>query len=385
MAPLSLVPPVLPDLFTQRFGHVPTHVASAPGRVNLIGEHTDYNGGFVFPAAIDLRLTVLARVTDGPSQIASLDYDGVTEFTTDLLLPGSVTGWARYAAGVAWAIGRLDFPRLPNVQALVMSDIPIGSGVSSSAALEMAFATLWNELGGLGLTHPEMAAISREAENHYAGVTCGIMDQMASAMGRADHAFFLDTHTLELQYAPVPHDLRIVLCDTTASRALAASAYNERVQECAAACQATGVDSLRNATLADLDRAGAQLSPTVYQRARHVLTENDRCRAFASALQAGRLDEVGDLMRASHASLRVDYEVTSDALDAMADAANAAPGVIGARMTGAGFGGACVALVQADRIEEFIAATQPRYQTVTGLQGRFTVCRAAPGAIAGPL
>jgi len=379
-----MVPPVLVERFAEIFGHTPTFVAAAPGRVNLIGEHTDYNDGFVFPAAISLRLYVAASITNGPSHLASTEFDDTASFDTSIQQPGTVSGWAGYAAGVAWALGQQGFTNLPNVNALVMSEVPIGSGVSSSAALEMAFGALWNEIGGLGLTLSELARIGQLAENRYVGVNCGIMDQMASAMGRDNHAFFLDTRSLEIDFAPLPSNVRIVLCDTRASRALAESAYNERRSQCESAAAVLGVPALRDASLADLDRAGSQVSPLVYQRARHVITENDRCREFAVALREGALDRAGDLMRASHASLRVDYQVTGDALDAMSDAANRAPGVYGARMTGAGFGGACVALVRADDLDAFITATGTAFLAATGREGRFIVCRAVDGARAQP-
>jgi len=366
-------------LFTNRFDGVPDFAAVAPGRVNLIGEHTDYNDGFVFPAAIDRGLYVAVRVTDGPSRLYSKQAGEGAVFDAGEVVPGALQGWAKYPAGMAWTLRQRGFSA-PNIEAYVDSDIPMGSGVSSSAAIELAFGVIWNAIGHLGIPHEELAKMGQYCENRFVGVNCGIMDQMASAMGRKGQAMFLDTRTLEIQYAPVPEGLVIVLCDTKKPRSLTESAYNERRSQCEEASAILGVEKLRDADLAGLEAAKGRMSDVVYRRARHVITENARCLDFKTALHNGDAAEIGRLMAGSHASLRDDYEVSCRELDAMAEAASAAPGCVGARMTGAGFGGACVALVRAEDVEAFQRETLRRYDEATGLGGQAMACRIVDGA-----
>jgi galactokinase len=366
--------------FEKRFGQPPEVVAVAPGRVNLIGEHTDYNEGFVFPAAIDRQLYVAAAVTGGPTTLHSSELGEGHEFDANEVRPGDTKGWAAYAAGIAWVLRQEHGARPPEIMALVSSDVPIGSGVSSSAAIELAFAVAWNELAGLGLSNIELAKVGQRCENGFIGLQSGIMDQMASAMGRSGHALFLDTRSLEIEYAPIPNGLTIVICDTGKPRALTDSAYNERRSQCEAASVAMGVATLRDATLADLDAQRAVMDPLIYRRAMHVITENGRCQDFKKVLEAGDIGAIGELMRASHESLRHDYEVSSPELDAMAEAAWVAPGCVGARMTGAGFGGACVALVREDLLAQFVQSASVAYTASSGLAGQFLPCKAVDGA-----
>jgi galactokinase len=368
-------------LFEAHFGHGPTIFAVAPGRVNLIGEHTDYNDGFVFPGAIDRGLYIAARVTDGKSQVVSRQLGAGDGFDAASVAPGGgMESWSKYPAGMAWALRQHTGVALPNIEAYIDSDIPIGSGVSSSAAIEMAFGVVWNAIANLTLANAELARLGQVCENQFVGVNSGIMDQMASAMGREGMAMFLDTRTLEIAYAPVPAGTTVVLCDTKKPRALTDSAYNERRSQCEEASRILGVEKLRDANLEQLEAAKGQMSDVVYRRARHVITENDRCERFKEVLDSGDLDEAGRLMRASHESLRDDYEVSCRELDAMADAAAAAPGCIGARMTGAGFGGACVALVRESELEAFIKSTLAAYDKATGLGGEAMACRLVEGA-----
>lgn len=366
-------------LFQAHFGEEPTIVAIAPGRINLIGEHTDYNDGFVFPAAIDRGLYLAAKEIDGPSQMYSRQLQDGEEFDAPSEGPGKLTSWSKYPAGMAWAL-RYRGVEVGNLMAFVDSDIPVGSGVSSSAAIEMAFGVTWNEYRNLGISNPELAKLGQLCENQFVGVNSGIMDQMASAMGKENRAMFLDTRSLEIQYAPVPDGVSVVLCDTKKPRALTDSAYNERRSQCEEASQILGVTKLRDATISGLEAAKGQMSEVVYRRARHVITENDRCLAFKDALHAGDLATAGALVKASHVSLRDDYEVSCLELDAMADAANAAPGCIGARMTGAGFGGACVALVYTEQLDAFREATLSAYTQATGRVGEAMACRIVDGA-----
>lgn len=367
------------DGFVRQFGVNPQVVAVAPGRVNLIGEHTDYNGGFVFPAAIDRQLYVAASITDGSTQTFSEELGAGTSFAAASVGPGEIDDWSKYAAGVAWAL-RERGSEPSNILAYVASDVPIGSGISSSAAIELAFGVAWNHLDHLGLEPKALAIVGQRCENGFIGLNSGIMDQVASALGKRDCAIFLDTRTLDIEYSRIPEGLAIVLCDTGKPRALTDSAYNERRSQCEAAAAVMGVPALRDADEALLQRFHDQLEPKVYKRALHVVTENERCRAFRRALETFDVHSIGNLMRASHESLRDDYEVSSRELDAMAESAWAAPGCVGARMTGAGFGGACVALVQPDRAEEFVEHAQREYQSRVGLSGLFLPCKAVDGA-----
>jgi galactokinase len=366
------------ELFRARYGEDPQTIGVAPGRINLIGEHTDYNDGFVFPAAIDRVTYVAASVTEGPTQLFSEQVGEGESFDATTAQPGELKPWAVYPAGMAWALRGKG--AIPNLKVVVTSDVPRSGGVSSSAALEMAFGVVWNGLAKLGLTNPELAILGQKCENGFVGVNSGIMDQMASAMGKRLHAMFLDTRSLEIQYAPIPDGLSAVLCDTRKPRALTDSAYNERRSQCEAASAALGVSKLRDATIAGLEAKKAELGDVVYRRARHVISENDRCVSYKEALASGDLEQVGRLMLASHESLRDDYEVSCMELDAMAEAARQAPGCVGARMTGAGFGGSCVALVKTDQLEGFVEQTLSRYASVAGRHGEALSCGIVDGA-----
>ncbi|MEQ1822971.1 MAG: galactokinase [Fimbriimonadaceae bacterium] len=360
------------DRFRQEYGHQPDFVVRAPGRVNLIGEHTDYNDGMVFPAAIDRNIWLAVRKIEGRSRLFSGELGSGDSF--DANNPElDVRGWAAYAAGMAQAMGGGS-----NVEAYLWSDIPVGAGVSSSAALELAFGVAWNHLDNRNFSASELARFGQACENNYVGVNCGLMDQMACACGREGHAMLYDVRADTLRYAPIPTDIQIVLCDTTKSRELAASKYNERRSECEEACRFLGVNSLRDAAYQDLPRSDQ--NETWLRRARHVISENSRCEAFADALDRSSREEMGNLMKASHMSLKVDYEVTSTELDAMANAAWGSTGCIGARMTGAGFGGACVALVDSKLLEDFVAQCAKRFKETTRIDGQFMVCKAAQGA-----
>lgn len=366
--------------FRRRFGGEPEVVAVAPGRVNLIGEHTDYNGGFVFPAAIDQELWLAASISD-LTRLHSLELGDAPEFDCGSVEPGIDLGWATYPAGTAWAFREAGH-NVPNLIGVVGSSVPIGAGVSSSAAIEMAFAVAWDHLLGLGLSAPDRAKLGQRCENGFLGVQSGLMDQMASASGLAGHALLFDTLTLAIEPVPLPSQLQVLLCDTGVSRKLAAdpnvagdSWYNERRGQCELVAEMLAVPNLRMLDRARLEQRKGELPEVAYRRARHVLTENERCVEFADALRRGQMDRLGPLMRASHESLRDDYEVTGEALDRMAEACWAAPGCVGARMTGAGFGGACVALVERDRVAEFIESASRSFGG-----GRFVPCEIVDGA-----
>jgi galactokinase len=375
-----VTPDALLESYRSVFSANPTHRAVAPGRVNLIGEHTDYNEGFVFPAAIDRTVSIAARVADGPSRLKSMQKRDVSEFSTKDVHPKNVAGWAAYAAGVAWSLKQRTGITVPNIEAIVQSTVPLGSGVSSSAALELAFASLWNDLADLGLSNKDLAFVCQTAENRYVGVNCGIMDQMASAMGKADTAMFMDTRSMEIDYVSIDPEWAIVVCDTKKPRALTDSAYNERRSQCEEAARLLGIPSLRDATTHSLAQLRGIASDVVFRRARHVITENERCREFRSGLASQDIERVRGLMAESHQSLQKDYEVSCEELDLMVDACRSAPGFIGSRMTGAGFGGCCVALAQVRLASEFCDSAQTAYRNSTGREGSLFVCRAVEGA-----
>lgn len=370
----------LAELFQSRHASQPDLLAIAPGRVNLIGEHTDYNDGFVFPAAIDKEVLVAAKVSEVPTSLFSEQTGEGESFDAATVVPGQVAGWAAYAAGMAWVLREHTGQPMPNLTAVVSSTVPMGSGVSSSAAIEMAFGVTWNKAASLGIDNKTMARLAQRCENEFVGVNCGIMDQMASAMGKASHAMFLDTRSLDIQYASIPDDLVIVICDTKKPRALTDSAYNERRSQCEEAARTMGVSTLRDASIAGLESNVDRMSEVVYKRARHVITEDARSLRFRIALQEENKPEIGELMRASHISLRDDYEVSCVELDAMAESCWEQTGCVGARMTGAGFGGACVALVEKDKLESFIKEATSAYQTRTQIVGSLMVCHAVDGA-----
>jgi galactokinase len=374
------------DRFRAHFGFDATHLSVAPGRVNLIGEHTDYHDGFVFPAAIDRVTYVAAAVTDGPTTLISTSMGEAAAFDVNSVSPGEVSDWGRYVAAVGWSARR--FGTMPNLCAAVDSNVPSGSGVSSSAALELAFGVLYNAIGGLGRSLPQLALDSQFAENEFVGNKCGIMDQMASACGQRGQAMFLDTRSLEIAYGPLPEDLSLVLLDTkTPRRADDWKIYRRRRYAGEYAAKVMGIPAsgdgaskLREASMEQLDFYSDVLTEVNYRRAKHVITENQRCIDFKSALEHGDQDSVGKLMHASHVSLREDYEVTSPELDAMASAAWGSPGCVGARMTGAGFGGACVALVHTNQLPDFANACSSAYEKATGRTPEILVCQAEDGA-----
>lgn len=343
------------EAFRERFGGEPRWRARAPGRVNLIGEHTDYNEGFVLPFAIDRAVWVAARPrSDRQVHLIAADFGEEARFALDGLAPGGVRGWAAYPAGVAWALEGAGM-RLPGLEAAFAGDVPIASGLSSSAAVEVAFAVTWAALGGHEVPRLELARLCQRAENEFVGVRCGIMDQMAALFGRRGCALLMDCRSLETRPVPIPEEAVILVADSGVRRALAASAYNERRAQCEEAVRRLrarypGIRALRDVTPAQLEAARAELPEGIYRRARHVVTENERVMQAVAALARGDLQALGELLNASHESLRGDYEVSAPELDTLVEAARSVSGVYGARLTGAGFGGSILALVRREAV-----------------------------------
>jgi galactokinase len=341
--------------FLARYDQTPAGLCAAPGRLNLIGEHTDYNDGFVLPFALD-RGTFAAAA---PHQDAVLELTsrqaggfgasplGRIEIPLDSVAPGSVTGWAAYPAGVVWALREAGYP-VPGARVAVDSDLPQGAGLSSSAALECAVALALTELAGLDVVRPELAAIARRAENDFVGVPTGIMDQSAALLCQAGHALLLDCRSGETDSVPLDparSGLALVIIDTRARHALTESGYGARHIECEEAARALGVRTLRD--VAGPESLSALADPVLRRRARHVITENQRVLETAALLRRGKVDEIGRLLNESHASLRDDFEISWPEADVAVDAA-AGAGALGARMMGGGFGGSVIALLPQD-------------------------------------
>jgi galactokinase len=364
--------------FTQRFGSPPEAIVRAPGRVNLIGEHTDYNDGFVLPMAIDRAIWIALRPRlDRHMVVHSLDFAETVEF--DLHRLEKRSGWAEYLKGVAWALQQ-DAHRLRGFEAVVAGDVPIGAGLSSSAAWELATARAFAYTSGFAWDAAAMAKLGQRAENQWVGVNCGIMDQMISAAGKADHALLIDCRSLATQAVPLPAETMVVVLDTATRRGLVDSVYNERRAQCEAAAKFFGVKALRDVTLDQLNARRDRLDRTVYRRARHVIGENDRTQHAVAAMKRNDAIELGQLMQLSHMSLRDDFEVSSHELNLMVECAERQSGCCGARMTGAGFGGCAVALVRRKAVEEFNARVTEEYYAATGLKPNLYVCAATNGA-----
>ncbi len=365
--------------FEKQFNASPAFVVRAPGRVNLIGEHTDYNDGFVLPLAIDRATWIALRPRpDRQVVVHALDLDEQDIFHLDDLAPRPGS-WANYVRGVAWALRQHGCVG-PGWEGVMAGDVPIGAGLSSSASVEMAVARAFAAVAGWPWEAPRMALIGQYAENKWVGVNCGIMDQMISAAGVADHALLIDCRTLETTPFPLPAGIAVAVLDTATRRGLVDSAYNERRAQCEAAARHFGVKALRDVTIAQLEAARAELDPVTYRRARHVITENNRVLQACEAMRKGDAVTLGGLLNASHISLRDDFQVSSRELDAIVEAAQAHPGCLGARMTGAGFGGCAVALVQEAATGAFVASVAERYTARTGLTPRIYICRATAGA-----
>ena len=379
------------NIFSETFRYAPVHIARAPGRVNLLGEHVDYNDGFVLPAAID-RATYIAFSPTDSDQTTLIAADlGQRAFFSPQTIPSKtqtdsspLPEWAHYPAGVMWALLEKELST-PALNAVYSSNVPRGSGLSSSASVEMAFAIAWQTLGGWTLPAMQHALLGQKAENQYVGVNSGIMDQFASACGVENNLLLLDCRSLEWKTIPLPDEVAIVIADTTVRRKLTSGEYNKRRAACEEAVRLLQEDlpdikSLRDVSVQDFNRFAGKLPDEVSKRGRHVVEEIERTNQAEALLEVGNIQRFGELMNACHVSLRDLYEVSCPELDVMVRIAQSLEGCYGARLTGAGFGGCTVNLVTREKADEFAQSLARGYQSETRLQPEIYITRASKGA-----
>ena len=382
--PRSHTPGEIAQKFTAHFGTKP-EIYRAPGRVNLIGEHTDYNDGFVLPAAVDLSCWVgVVPRGDRKLVIYAENYSEEVEVDLDALTAWVKRPSAAYPVGVAWALEQAGH-RLRGCDLYIAGDVPMGSGLSSSASIEVATALALLEVAGIQLDRTQVALLCQRAENDFVGARCGIMDQFISCHGKAEHALLLDCRSLHARAIPLPADAALVVCNTMVKHNLAANEYNNRRAECEEGVRLLktafpAIVALRDVTSAQLEQQRRLLPGKIYQRCRHVVTENERVLHAAAAFEKGDSLTIAKLMAESHASLRDDYEVSCRELDLMVEIAASQKGVLGARMTGGGFGGCTVNLVEHAAVEPFVSAVEWEYQKRTGLKPDIYSLKAAEGA-----
>lgn len=374
--------------FQELFGMEPTVIVRAPGRVNLIGEHTDYNDGFVFPAAIERDVLIAASPrSDRQVRACALNFNQSSTFTLDDVQPATESRerWSNYLRAIAWVLHDEGLGT-QGMNCVTLGDVPLGAGLSSSAAMLVAGGLAFAAGAGLELEPVRLALLAQRAEREFVGVNVGIMDQFISALGRKDHALLIDTRSLTYEAVPLPQSgVSIVIADTNKKRGLVDSEYNTRRAECERAVEILkeflpDIKALRDVTLEDFERYADKLPEVTRRRARHVVTEDARTLASVAALKAGDIAQFGQLMNASHISLQNDYEVSCKELDALAAAARSIEGVYGARMTGAGFGGCTVSLVATEALEAFQREVPELYRKATGLNTTIIVTTAAQGA-----
>ena len=360
----------------------------APGRVNMIGEHTDYNGGHVFPCALTIGTYGVARKrADRKFRFFSMNFEqrGIIESSLDDLTPSKAAGWTNYPKGVMWAFGEKGMPVECGMDLVLFGNIPNGSGLSSSASVEVLTGYILRDMYGFDVTNQDLALIGQFSENNYNGVNCGIMDQFAIAMGKAGHAIFLDTATLEYEYAPIKlENAKIVIACSNKKRGLGDSKYNERRSECETALAeiqtVKDIKSLGELTEEEFEAVKENVKSDVrIQRAKHAVYENQRTVKAVDALQNNDVTLFGELMNASHVSLRDDYEVTGIELDTLVEEAWKVEGVIGSRMTGAGFGGCTVSIVKDEAVDSFIEQVGKAYEAKIGYAADFYVVEIGDG------
>ena len=377
--------------YKKHFGTDPAFVARAPGRVNLLGEHVDYNDGFVLPAAIDLETYLAFSPAAGDANtIVAADFGEVASYSSYTLREkADVAGkplkeWAYYPASVAWVLEEAGYA-FPTIQGAFSSNIPRGSGLSSSASVLIAFAMAYKQAGNLPVSGMQMAKLGQKAENQYVGVNCGIMDQFASTCGLADQLLLLDCRSLEWKPVPLSDQLAIVVADTSIRRKLTSGEYNNRRESCEAAVRRLRhsyprINSLRDVSVEQLERSAGELDDLTLMRARHVVYEIERTRKATELLYNNQFAAFGGLMEECHSSLRDLYEVSCPELDLMTRLAKELPGYLGARLTGAGFGGCTVNLVEKAEAQQFARLLGQRYAEASGLQAQIYICHASDGA-----
>ncbi|HTS37007.1 MAG TPA: galactokinase [Candidatus Solibacter sp.] len=376
--------PQFADDFAKRFGTRP-RIFRAPGRVNLVGEHTDYNDGFVMPAAIGFSTYVaIAPRSDGKLVLCSAEFPEQREFEVSRLPGKKIGAWCDYVLGVASVLQHQGH-RFGGASLLIHGEVPIGSGLSSSAAIEVSSALAFMSLNDAQLPLPEVAQLCRQAENTFVGARVGIMDQFVSCMGKAGHAFLLDCRSLEYKFASIPAGLEIVVCNTMVKHENAAGEYNTRRAECEESVRFFAafdpeIRALRDVSIDLLQQHVHELPTAIQKRCTHVVHENQRTLDAARALEQGDLSRIGRLMAESHASLRDLYEVSCRELDIMVESAQGLPGFCGGRMTGGGFGGCTVNLVREENATEFSAQIRERYRRATGIDPQIYLCSAENGA-----
>jgi len=371
--------------FGEQFGgYPPPRLVRAPGRVNLIGEHTDYNDGFVLPMAINHAVWLAVRPRDDRQVIVhSLDFEGTASFSLDEITHDADQPWSNYLRGAAWALQEQGY-RLRGMEGVIVGDVPIGAGLSSSAATEVAAAKALQVVSGFEWDEVTMALACQRAENEFVGMRCGIMDQLIAVLGQRGHALLIDCRSLAHELVPLPMGVKVVVADTMKRRGLVDSEYNLRRQQCEDGVQRLwehlpGTRALRDVSSADLARYGHILPGVVRRRCTHVVQENERVLEAVAALQVGDAVAFGRLMDASHTSLRDLYEVSCRELDLMVEIARSVPGCLGARLTGAGFGGCTVSLVEEGAVSQFQEIVREAYQRQTGLAPQLYVCVASDG------
>ena len=358
----------LVQAFEQYFGLKPTYITRAPGRVNLIGDHTDYNDGFVLPMAIDRHVWVAARPReDGMINLYSLNYEAILSFSTDKLKNQDQPHWTQHVRGVWYLLGERA-QRPPGVDIMIHGDVPIGAGLSSSAAIEVALIELALKLIDRTMTQKEKALFGVDVENAFVGVPSGVMDQLASTLSQPGSALLIDCRSLETQPVSIPARASVVVIDSAKRRQLTEGGYAVRRDECEQAARIMGVSHLRDATVDMINRHKDEMPANVFRRARHVVTENQRVLLAVDALRAGNLQRMGELMNESHYSMRDDFQNSVPELDRLTSIARKRPGCYGARMTGGGFGGAAVALVEKRALDSFIEDVKASYAEQVGLQ-----------------
>jgi len=378
------------ERFLAVYGTSPSGLFRAPGRVNLIGEHTDYNDGFVMPVAIDFSCySAIRSRSDRTLSVYSQQFQENIEFNLDRLVGPPKKHWSDYVRGVAAVLRDEGYP-LKGADLLIDGQVPIGSGLSSSASIEVSSALALTSLGGITVPLGTLARLCQRAENEYTGARCGIMDQFVSCFGRQDQALLLDCRSLEMTYLALPPNVCLVICNTMVRHELAAGEYNERRASCERSIEAIrkflpNIRALRDLTLEDLEKYGSLLSEIDFRRCRHVITENARVIDAKEALGHVDLARFGQLMYQSHNSLNHDYEVSCRELNLMVSLARNLPGVYGARMTGGGFGGCTINLVEREAVTEFQTSVAQEYEKLTDLSPQISASSAAGGAVALPL